>query len=98
MNPSWEPPVSSKAPNQDLEGHGCSLHLQSQDREPQLVKRGVPQTSGPIQIKSKMTHPSQDPPVSSEATNQDFKNMDFHGTLKIKIEDNNSDHGSTKDQ
>ena len=31
QNPSQEPLASSKAPNEDLKGHGCSLHLQNQD-------------------------------------------------------------------
>ena len=35
-NPSQEPPASSKAQNQDLKGHGCSLHLNNQDREPKI--------------------------------------------------------------
>ena len=33
-NPNQEPPASSKALNEDLKGHGCSLHLQNEDREP----------------------------------------------------------------
>ena len=32
-NPSQEPPVSSKVPNQDFKEHRCSLHLQNLDRE-----------------------------------------------------------------
>ena len=32
-NPSQEPQASSKDPNEDVRGHGCSLHLQNQDRE-----------------------------------------------------------------
>ena len=31
-NPSQEPPASSKAPNKDPKGHGCSLNLQNQDK------------------------------------------------------------------
>ena len=55
-------------------------------------------TSDHIQIKIKMPNPRQDPPVSSKALNKDFKNMDVHGTFKIKIEDNNLENGSTKYQ
>ena len=47
---------------------------------------GVLETSDPIQIKIKMPNPSQEPPVSLETSNQDFKDMDVLGTLKIKIE------------
>ena len=31
-----EPPAYSKAPNEDLKGQGCSLHLQNQDGEPKF--------------------------------------------------------------
>ena len=55
-------------------------------------------TSDHIQIKIKMPNPSQDPPASSEAPNQVFKDLDVLGTLKIKKEGNNLEHGSTKDQ
>ena len=47
---------------------------------------GVPKTSDHIQIKIKMPKPSQDPQASSEALNQDVKDMDVHSTFKIKIE------------
>ena len=59
---------------------------------------GVLKTIYHIQFKIKMPTPSGDPPVSSKAPNQDFKNMNVHGTFKFKIEDNNLEHGSTKDQ
>ena len=39
-----------------------------------------------IQIIIKMQNPSQEPPVSSKAPNQDLKDMDVLCTLKIKIE------------
>ena len=56
----------------------------------------VPVTSNPIQIKIKMPNPSQEPPASSKATNQDLKDMDILCTFKIKIESQNSDHGYVK--
>ena len=34
-----------------------------------------------------MPNPSQDPPAFSKVPNQDFKDMDVLGALKIKIED-----------
>ena len=40
-----------------------------------------------------MQNPSQEPPVSSKAPNQDLKNMDVLCTFKIKIESQNVDHG-----
>ena len=46
---------------------------------------GVPKTSDHNQIKIKMTNPSQEPQASSEASNQDFKDMDVLYTFKIKI-------------
>ena len=59
---------------------------------------GVPRTSDPTQINIKMPNPSQDPPVSSEAPNKDVKDMNVYGIFKIRIKDNNLEHGSTKDQ
>ena len=58
----------------------------------------VSKTSNHIQIKKKMPNPSQEPPASSKAPNEDLKDMDVLGTFKIKIESQNSDHGCTKDQ
>ena len=45
-----------------------------------------------------MSNPSQEALVSFKAPNEDLKDMDFLGTFKIKIESQNSDHGSIKDQ
>ena len=50
-----------------------------------------------IQIIIKMQNPSQEPPVSSNAPNQDFKDMDVLCTFKIKLEIRNSEHGHIKD-
>ena len=57
----------------------------------------VSKTSDHIQIKIKMQDPSQDPPVSSKAPNEDLQDMDGLCTFKIKIESQNSEYGSTKD-
>ena len=53
LNPSQEPAAPTKAPNQDLKGHRCSLHLQNQDRA-KIRIMGVSKTSDYIQIKIKM--------------------------------------------
>ena len=45
-----------------------------------------------------MPNPSQEPPASSKAPNEDLKDMDVLCTFKIKIESQNSDHGCIKDQ
>ena len=58
----------------------------------------VPKTSDHIQIKIKMQNPSQEPPASSKAPKQDFKDMDVLCTFKIKIESQNLKYGITKDQ
>ena len=58
----------------------------------------VSKTSNPIQIKIKMPNPLNDSPASSQSQNQDFKDMDVLCIFKIKIESQNSEHGSTKDQ
>merc|ERR1711954_354075 len=54
---------------------------------------GVLRTSDHIQIKIEMPNPSQEPPASSKAPNEDFKDMDVLCTFKIKIESPNSKHG-----
>ena len=58
----------------------------------------VSKTSDHIQIKIKMPNPSQEPPVSSKAPNEDLKDMDILCTFKIKIESQNLDHGCFKNQ
>ena len=47
---------------------------------------GVSKTSDPIKIKIKMPNPSQDPPVSSKAPNEDVKDLYVLCTFKIKLE------------
>ena len=59
---------------------------------------GVSKTSDHIQIKIKMPNPSQEPPASSKAPNEDLRDMDVLCTFKIKIESQNSDRGYIKDQ
>ena len=49
-------------------------------------------------IKIKMANPSQEPPASSKAPNEDFKDMDVLCTFKIKIESPNSDQECFQDQ
>ena len=59
---------------------------------------GVSKTSVHIQIKIEMQKPSQEPPVSSKAPNEDLKDMDALCTFKIRIDSQNSDHRCIKDQ
>ena len=59
---------------------------------------GITKTSDYIQINIKMPNPSQEPPASSKAPNEDLKDMDVLCTFKIKIESQNFDHGYIKDQ
>ena len=65
QTPSQEPPVSFKAPNQDLKER-YSLHFQNQDRD-KIWNIGEPNTSDLTQISSRMQNTSQEPPVSSKA-------------------------------
>ena len=58
----------------------------------------VSKTSDHIQIKIKMPNPSQDPPASSNAPNEDFEDMEVLCTVKIKMASQNLDHGCIKDQ
>ena len=59
---------------------------------------GISKTSDHIQIKIKMPNPSQEPPASSKAQNEDLKDMDVLCTFKIKMESRNLDHRYIKDQ
>ena len=93
-NPSQEPPVSSKAPNEDVL---WPLHLQNQNRD-KIQNLDVSKTSNHIQIKIKIPTLSQKPPASSKAPYQDLKDMDVLCTFKIKIESKNLEYECTKDQ
>ena len=57
---------------------------------------GLPTTSDYIQIKIKMPNPSREYQASFKAPNQDLKDMDVLCTLKIKIENQNSEMGFSK--
>ena len=46
----------------------------------------------------KMPNPSQEPPTSSKAPNEDLKDMGILCTLKITIESQKSEHWYDKDQ
>ena len=50
---------------------------------------GVAKTSDYIQIKIKMPNPMKEPPASSRAPNQDFKDMVVLCIFKIKVESQN---------
>ena len=58
---------------------------------------GISKTSDHIQIKIKMPNPSQEPPASSKAPNEDLKDMDILCNFNIKIESWNSDQCYIKD-
>ena len=45
-----------------------------------------------------MPNYSQEPPESSKAQRQDFKDMEVLCTFKIQTEKQNSEHGYSKDQ
>ena len=51
---------------------------------------GVSNTSENIQIKIKMPNPSQEPPESFKAPNEDLKDIDVFFKFKIKTESQNS--------
>ena len=96
-DPSQEPPASSKAPNHEFKDIDdlCTFKIQT---ESQNLDHGCAMTSDHIQIIIKMPNPSQEPPESSKAPNQDLKDMDVLCTFKIKIESQNSDQRNIKDQ
>ena len=49
-------------------------------------------------IHIEMQQPSQEPPASSKARDEDLKDMDVLCTFKIKIESQNSEYGCIQDQ
>ena len=51
-----------------------------------------------IKIKIKMPKPSQEPPASCNAQNEDLKEMDVLSNFKIKAGRQNSEQGCIKDQ
>ena len=59
---------------------------------------GISKTRDHIEIKIKMPNSSQEPPVSSKATNEDLKDMGVLFTFKINIGSENFQHGSNKNQ
>merc|ERR1711954_351397 len=91
-NPSQEPPASSKAPNEDLKDMDvlCTFKIKIKSK---IQHMGVPKTSDHIQINIRMPTPSQEPPASSKAPDEDLKDMDVLCTFKIKIESQNSEYG-----
>ena len=52
----------------------------------QIWIMGISKTSDHIQIDIKMPNPSQEPPASSKAPNEDSKDMDVLWTFKVKID------------
>ena len=58
---------------------------------------GVSKSSDHIKIKIEIQNPSQEPPAPIKAPNQDLKDVDVLCIFKIKIENQNSEYGCTKD-
>ena len=61
-----------------------------------ILNMVVSKTSDHILYKIKIPNPSQEPPASSEAPIEDLKDIDVLCTLKIKIENQDSDYGYMK--
>merc|ERR1711954_316456 len=91
-NPSQEPPASTKSQNEGLMDMDvlCTFKIKL---ESQNLDHGYIKTSDHIQINKKIPNPSQEPPKSSKAPNEDSKDRDVLCTFKIKIECWNSNHG-----
>ena len=94
----YQTPVSVlQSPKSGLKGQRCSLYLQSRARA-QIPYMDIPKTCDHIQIKIKMPNPSQGPPASSKAPNEDLKDIDILCIFKIKVESQNLKHWCVKDQ
>ena len=59
---------------------------------------GISKTTNHIQTNITMPNPSQEPPASYKAPNDDIKDMDVRWTFKIKKEFQNSENRFFKDQ
>ena len=94
--PSQEPSMSSTTLNEDFKDMDVLLTFKVKIVKIQIM--GISKTSNPIQIKIKMPNPSQEPPASSKAPNQDLNDMDVLCTFIFKIVIQNSRHGCIKDQ
>ena len=79
-NPSQEPPVSSKAPNEDVL---WPLQLKNQNRD-KIQNLDVSKTSKYIPIKIKIPNDSQECAASSEAPNRNLKDIYVFCIFKIK--------------
>ena len=74
-NPRNEHPASSKALNQDFKDTVVLCILKTRQKA-KIQNRGLPKTTDYIQVNIKMPNANQEPPGSSEATNQDLKDID----------------------
>ena len=86
-----------QCPKLGLERHGCSLHLQNQDRKQQFRTRVYQGPETIIKSRSRfrnLVRNLQHPP----APNLDFKDMDVHCTFKIKINSQSFGQGVINDQ
>ena len=92
QNPSQEPPVSCKAPNQDLKDINvlCTIKIN-------IERKNLGHGCIKDQINIKIHNPSQVPPASSEAPYQDLNDMAVLCTFKIKIERRNLEDNCIKD-
>ena len=84
LNLCQEPPLSSKAPNQDLKDMVviCTFKIKKKSK---IRKIGVSKTNHNIQIKIMIPNPSQEHPASSKAPNQDLKDIEVLCFFKIKM-------------
>ena len=75
-NPSQEPVASSKAPNEDFEDMDdlCIFKIKIESKN---LDHGCIKDKWPYQIKFKIQSPSQEPPVSAKAQNQDSGTWNF---------------------
>ena len=88
LNSSQEPPSSSKALNEDLKDIDvlCTLKIKI---ESQNLDHRFNKDQWPYLDQDQDTKPSQEPPVSSKAPNEDLKDTDVLCNFKIKIESQN---------
>ena len=85
-----------QSPKWGLKGHGCSLHLQNQEREPKF-RIWVKKNQWPYQNQYKNAKPQSGTCSILQTKNKVLKDMYVLCPFKIKVESQNLEQGTTKD-
>ena len=73
-----------QSPKSGLKGHGCSSHLQNQDKGTKVITWMYQRPLTMTKARSR-SNPSKEPPASSKVPYEDLKDIDILCTFKIRI-------------